>query len=148
MKYCPEIIEKLCKHLRQGSSIKSACAAVGISRETFHKWKKEKSDFSDKAAKAMAIPDRKVENAMYKSARGYSYTETEYKAVQVKEKIKHIPIKKTRKIIQASVGAQKFILINRNPEEWRDKQDLNLSGDMNITVISAIPRKKDNAASE
>ena len=96
----------------------------------------------------MAIPDRKVENAMYKSARGYSYTETEYKAVQVKEKIRHIPIKKTRKMVQASVGAQKFILINRNPEEWRDKQDLNLSGDMNITVISAIPRKKDNAASE
>jgi len=144
MKYSKELTERLCKHLKQGSSIKSACAAAGISRETFHQWKKTKPDFSDTVDRAMAIPDRKVENTLYKTAKGFRYTETEYKAIANKDhtKIAHIPIKKVRKMVLPSVAAQKFILTNRNPEEWRDKQDLDVSGDMSITVISAVPRSK------
>ena len=135
----------LCKHLKQGSSIKSACAAVGIHRTLFYKWKESKFDFFDTVTRAMAIPDRKVENALYRTAKGFRYTETEYKAVPTEDhtKIKYIPVKKTRKMVLPNVAAQKLILTNRNPEEWRDKQDLDFSGDMKITVITTVPELKE-----
>ena len=136
MKYSKDLVETLCKHLKKGSSIKSACAAAGIAESTFYEWKESKSEFSESVRRAMAIPDKKVENALYKNARGFFYTETEYKAESNKDgtKIVHIPIKKVRKMIVPNVAAQKFILINRNPEEWKDKkeQDVTLKGSLSI----------------
>ena len=139
MKYCAELVETLCKHLKGGSTIQSACAAVGISKQTFYQWKETKLDFSDAIKKAMAVPDREVEDALYKSAiMGHSYKETEFKAVAVGEKIKHIPVKKTEKIIPPSVTAQIFWLKNRCPEEFKDRHDLDISGDLSITVKRII----------
>ena len=138
MKYSEEIVEALCKHLEKGSSIKSACAAVGISEETFHKWKREKSEFSESIGSAMAIPDRKVENALYRTAVGFQYTEIEFKGVQVGEKVKHIPIKKIRKKVLPNVAAQKFILTNRNPKEWKDKQETELSGEVKVKIERVV----------
>lgn len=140
MKYSKELVETLCKHLKQGSSIKFSCIAVGIAKSTFYEWKESKSDFSDSVARAMAIPDRKVENALYKTARGFRYTETEYKAIPNKDhtKVELIPAKKTRKLVLPSVVAQKFILINRNPEEWNDKQETELSGEIKVKLERII----------
>lgn len=145
MKYSKEIVETICKHLKKGSSIKSACAAVGICKATFYEWKESKPDFLDSITQAMAIPDRKIENALYKTAKGFFYTETEYKTIPSKDgtKLLHIPVKKVRKMTLPNIAAQKFILINRNPDEWRDKVEHEHSGDMSITVISAVPRSKD-----
>jgi len=92
----------------------------------------------------MAIPDMKVENTLYKTARGFRYTVTEYKAVSNKEhtKIKYIPVKKTRKLVLPSVPAQKLILTNRNPEEWSDKQETELTGEIKIKVERIITDKR------
>ncbi len=129
MKYSKEIIEILCKHLQKGSSIKSACAAARISKETFYEWKRSKSDFSDRMDAAMAIPDKKVENALYKSAIGsYRYTEKHFEQIRdAKGKMTELKLVRTiRKRVVPAVCAQKFILINRNPDEWKDKKEENV----------------------
>ena len=145
MKYGKEITNKLCRHLKQGSSIKSACHLVGISRETFFKWRKDKVDFSDTIKRAMAIPDKAVENALYKSAiMGHSYMEKEYSMVPTKDGtgLKKILVKEVKKIVLPNVTAQIFWTKNRCPEEFKDKQDLDVSGNINIKVVSAVPRSK------
>ena len=143
MKYSKELTEKICKHLKQGNTINTTCQAVGISKETFFQWMK-KPDFSDSIKKAMAIPDKKVENALFKSAiMGHRYEEKEYKGVAVGEKIKMIPVKTVTKIIAPNVTAQIFYLKNRQPDEWKDRHDLDVSGNLNIKVITAVPRPKE-----
>jgi len=143
MKYSEELIEKICRHLKQGATITSTCQAIGISRETFYDWMKKKPDVSDTIKKAMAIPDKKVENALFKSATmGHRYKEKEFKAVAVGEKIKMIPLKTVTKIIPPNVTAQIFYLKNRQPDEWSDKQDIEHSGDLNIKVERIITDKR------
>lgn len=142
MKYSEEIIEKICKLLKRGNTITTTCQAVGISKETFYQWMK-KSDFSDAIKKAMAIPDKKVENALYKSAiMGHRYKEKEFKGVAVGEKVKMILVKTVTKIIAPNVTAQIFYLKNRQPDEWKDRHDLDVSGNMNIKVVTVVPRSK------
>jgi len=142
MKYSEELTEKICKYLKRGNTITTTCQAVGISKETFFQWMK-KPDFYDSIKKAMAIPDKKVENALYKSAiMGHRYKEKEYKGVAVGEKVKMILVKTVTKIIPPNVTAQIFYLKNRQPEEWKDRHDLDLSGTVNFKVISAVPRSK------
>jgi len=143
MKYSEELTEKICKHLKKGNTVTTTCQAVGIAKSTFYEWVENKSDFSDAIKKAMAIPDKKVENALYKSAiMGHRYKEKEFKAVAVGEKIKMIPVKTVTKIIPPNVTAQIFYLKNRQPDEWKDRHDLDVSGNVNIKVVTAVPRPK------
>ncbi len=57
MKYTPELVNQLIEYIKAGNYIQTACDVVGISKETFYKWIKNKSDFSDaiKKAEAQAI---------------------------------------------------------------------------------------------
>lgn len=145
MKFSKEIIEKICKHLKAGSTITSACEAVGISRETFYDWMNKKPDISDTIKKAMAIPDKKVENALFKTATGsFRYTERHYEQIKdAKGKATEMQLVKTvKKRGLPNVTAQIFYLKNRKPEEWKDRHELGLSGNMLIKVISAVPRPK------
>ena len=54
MKYTPELVNQLIHYIEAGNYIQTACDAVGISKETFYTWIKEKSDFSDAIKKAEA----------------------------------------------------------------------------------------------
>lgn len=141
MKYGKEIINKLCRHLKQGSSIKSACHLVGISQETFYKWRKDKAEFSETVKRAMAIPDRTVVNALYKSAiMGHSYVEREYTTVPTKDgtELKKILVKEVKKIVLPNVTAQIFWLKNRCSEEFKDKNETELSGEIKATIERII----------
>lgn len=137
MKYSPETTEKLVKHLKKGSTITSACQAVGIHKDTFYEWMEKKSDFSDAIKKAMAIPDRKVENSLFKMAKGFfKVKEKHYEGEDLKL------VKVIEKKMLPNVTASIFFLKNRNPEEWKDRHNLDLTGNVNIKVISAVPRSK------
>ncbi len=149
MKYSEELTEKICKHLKKGNTITTTCGAVGIAKSTFYEWVEKKSDFSDAIKKAMAIPDQKVENALYKSAiMGHRYKEKEYKGVAVGEKVKMILVKTVRKFIPPNVTAQIFYLKNRQPDEWKDRHNFDLNGNLNIKVVTAVPRSREKKKNE
>jgi len=134
MKYRKEIVETLVKHLKKGSTITSACDAVGISKEAFYNWMKTKSDFYDSIKKVQSVADKQVENALFRSAVGFTITEKEYRSIKMKgfETGKEL-VKATKKKVLPNVTAQIFWLKNRNPDEWRDRQELEHSGFVDIT---------------
>lgn len=51
-KYNDELVSELIKYIELGNYYNTACQAVGISKETFYTWLKEKPDFSDSVKKA------------------------------------------------------------------------------------------------
>jgi hypothetical protein len=57
MKYTPELVNQLIKYIEAGNYNKTACDAVGIDEQTFYRWIKEKSEFSEsiKRAESKAI---------------------------------------------------------------------------------------------
>jgi len=52
MKYSQEKIEEICKYISQGNTVVDSCALSDISKDTFYRWYREKSDFSDAIKKA------------------------------------------------------------------------------------------------
>lgn len=48
---------------------------IGISRSTLNEWKKRFPDIKDTIKRGKEVVDRQVENALFKSAIGYEYTE-------------------------------------------------------------------------
>lgn len=114
---------------RDGYTDRDMMNSLGVSHDTFYKWKKDKPEFADALKKGKEIIDRQVENALLKRALGYSYDE-----VKEQQTADGTFFSTTTKEVVPDTTAQIFWLKNRRPDKWRDKQDLNHSGQMNHSV--------------
>jgi len=138
---------------RSGLTDRQIAIKLGISKTAFYEYLKFYTDFADSLKRGKAPVDTKVENALLKRALGYELEEvmTEYDIAGKKRDETALPskVRKTKKEVLPDVTAQIFWLKNRQPMKWRDKQELEHSGQMTmINVISAVPRpaKPDPAA--
>ena len=124
---------------RDGLIDKEIAAKLDISEDTFYTYAKKYPEFSESLKRGKEVVDVEVENALFKNATGYDYTETvvvNQKIVtyrdgkRVKESTKPITVEVT-KHHAAETTAQIFWLKNRKPLAWRDKHEVEHSGELN-----------------
>lgn len=126
-KYNKEIVEAICKYIRDGDSQKIACKRVGIGDTTFHDWVNAKPEFAAAIKKAkeefLASITGKLEASLWKRAMGYEVTETDTEYVSDADGNPRIKSQKTKvKHIQPDTGALIFALTNVAPDRWVNKQ--------------------------
>ena len=111
---------------RDGLSEEQIAYNMGISLVTLFRWKKKSEKISKVLKEAKDVADRKVENALFKSAIGYSYNETtrERKFNPITEKYEMVTTKIVHKQVLPNTTAQIFWLKNRKQEEWRDRRQV------------------------
>ena len=119
---------------RDGLTNDQIAKNMRVSRSTLMTWRRKFPELDKAAKKGKDVADREVENALFKSACGYTVTITkpvklkrilydeetgrkvrEYEEVVEVEEQLHFP---------AQVTAQIFWLKNRKPAQWRDKTDV------------------------
>lgn len=94
----------------------------GVSKTTLNAWKKHHPDFLASIKNGKEIADGEVVLALYKSATG-GHVITEDKLVSNGEGGQEVITLK--KHLEPSVTAQIFWLKNRQPDKWKDKQEVN-----------------------
>jgi len=144
-KYVKDFPARAEAYAKQGLIDKEIARKLGISKQTFYDYQKKHPDFLDSLKRGKAPVDFKVENALLKRAMGYEYEETtvEYDAAVEDQKAKPKKIKTTTKRVIPDVAACIFWLKNRKPKKWRDKQNIELSGEDDEPVkIEFVPVKK------
>lgn len=119
----PEGLLKLEGWARDGLTDEQIAENMGISRSTLNSWKDKYSDISDTLKRGKEVVDRQVENALLKRALGYRYDEVTME--------NGVETKRVTKEVMPDTTAQIFWLKNRKPEEWRDKKDVDLVGEVN-----------------
>jgi DNA-binding XRE family transcriptional regulator len=122
---------------RDGLTDEQIAHNVGVSRSTLNDWKKKYPDISDALKKGKEVVDLQVENALLKRALGYEYEQpTEENQWNEKAKRYELVVTKRVKKRQApDTTAQIFWLKNRRPDKWRDKQDVEHTGDMDLNIV-------------
>jgi transposase len=85
---------------RDGLTDEQIAHNMGISRSTLKEWKKDYPAISAALKKTKEVVDREVENALYKKA------------------------------CEGDTTAMIFWLKNRRPNDWRDKRETQLSGNV------------------
>ncbi|EGO5156487.1 helix-turn-helix domain-containing protein [Enterococcus faecalis] len=101
---------------------------IGISRSTLNEWKKRFPDIKDTIKRGKEVVDRQVENALFKSAVGYEYTEITKELTDSGMKV----TKRVTKQVAPNPTSAIFWLKNRKPDEWRDKKETKVSGEMSV----------------
>jgi len=122
---------------RDGLTDEQISHNVGVSRSTLNDWKKKYPDISDALKKGKEVVDLQVENALLKRALGYAYEEVTEES-QWNEKAKRYELvvtKRVKKRQAPDTTAQIFWLKNRRPDKWRDKQDVEHTGDMDLNIV-------------
>ncbi len=131
----------------KGYTDKEVAGKIGIGTSAFYEWLKEFPEFSEAIKRGKKVADNKVEQKLYKRALGYKYKETtkEPSLLDVKKLVK---TKVVIKHLAPDIGAIKMWLCNRKPKEWRDKQDINLGGEVTILKPGVIKKPADAGTSE
>jgi len=122
---------------RDGLTDEQIAHNVGVSRSTLNDWKKKYPDISDALKKGKEVVDLQVENALLKRALGYEYEEVTKESHwnEKKNKYELVITKSVKKRQAPDTTAQIFWLKNRRPDKWRDKQDVEHTGDMDLNIV-------------
>jgi hypothetical protein len=139
-KYNKKIVEKICDLIKSDSyTVSEICQIVGLSKDTYYRWIKEKSDFSDtiKKAEDEFRKDTLVEceKSLVKLIKGY--TTQEKKTITVdsgKKDVNGRPIPKIKeqtivdKHIQPNLGAIIHFQTNQDSDNWKNKHSTEVTG--------------------
>ena len=117
---------------RDGLTDEQIAANMGIGYSTLQTWKSKYQDIQDTLKRGKDVIDIQVENALLKRALGYRYTEvTRGKVFNPKTGEYELTLtKEVTKEVAPDTTAQIFWLKNRRPEQWRDKRDVSVEGEI------------------
>lgn len=123
-----EQAEKLCK---LGAIDTEMADFFGVAESTIYKWKLDHPMFSEAIKKGKMLADAEVASSLYNKAVGYSCVDTKFAThegiiTDEREYIRNYP--------PDSVAGM-FWLKNRKANVWRDKQEVEHSGEMQVTSI-------------
>lgn len=123
-KYKPELNEQAYRLCLLGLTDEELANFFTISVDTLNEWKKVHEGFSASIKGGKKDADGDVAKKLLERAMGYSHPDVDIRVIDGKivktEIIKHYPPDPTALI---------FWLKNRNPEKWRDKKELEHSGE-------------------
>lgn len=139
---------------REGLSLEQIAKNMGIADSTLRKWRDKFEPISAAIKIGSAPVDYEVENAMLKSALGYTVKVKKPIKVKTKKQLKdkgtieeeHIEFAEEEVYVKPDTTAQIFWLKNRKPEKWRDRPEpkTNKSDD----VLNDIIKRWDDAAGQ
>lgn len=127
---------------------------IGINVKTLYEWKNKYPAIKDAMSRGKEIIDYEVENALLKSALGYTTTETKtiINGKPDKDGNRTVRVEKVEKEYPPNVTAIAMWLNNRKPDDWKRNRDNIVSlkdEDSNITVnIIKHSTKEDNDGSD
>lgn len=132
-KYKPEFSRLAQKMTRLGATNMEVADALEINVLTLYRWSATNKEFCNALKVGKEEADERVESSLYVRATGYSHEETHVSNFQgqitLTPMVKYYPPDATSMI---------FWLKNRRPKQWRDKQDHELSGTVEIARIERV----------
>ena len=134
--------EKILQLYRDGAIDADIANSLKVSLDTFYKYLRNNKDFHDKVWELKWEFDTEViEESIKKRANGYEYEELHTEVSEDINGQQKKTVRKTKKFIPPDTTALIFILKNRKPNKWRDKQEV----DVKVTDLKEAITNLDNA---
>lgn len=127
-KYNSEYNEQVYKICLLGATDKDLADFFNVAESTINNWKKEYPEFLESIKRGKQIADANVADRLYQRALGFEHDSEEIKVIE--GDIERVPV---RKVYPPDPTSAIFWLKNRQPEKWRDKQEIENNGNLSIT---------------
>jgi len=131
--YKPEYVEQAYNYCLLGAIDVQLANFFRVTEKTINTWKKSHPEFADALRRGKTIADAEVAHALYKRATGYAHPEMQVNCYQGEiiktELTKHYAPDTTACI---------FWLKNRQPDQWKDKVEVNGSMKLDKDTLAMI----------
>ena len=129
---------------RDGLSKEQIAKNIGINVKTLWDWERTYPPICNALKKGREVVVRDLENALIKRAKGYEVEETteELKWNQATRKQELMVTKRTTKHIAPDTGALAFALKNYAPDKWRDRKDVEISGQLDTNPFAGLTEEQ------
>lgn len=139
-KYSQKLIDKICALIEADTyTVSEICRMVNINPDTYYTWLKENSEFSDAIKKAQdartAFFVAEAKKSLLKKIQGYTVQEkhiTTTGSGKFDVNGREIPKIKEQKVVdkhfQPDTAAIIFTLCNGEPENWKNRQNTEVTG--------------------
>lgn len=132
-KFKDEFIAQARKLCALGATDIEVADFLEVDVRTIYRWKADNAKFCQSLKTGKEIADDRVERSLYARANGFEHDEVDIRVIE--GKVIKVPI---RKIYAPDTTAAIFWLKNRRPGDWRDKQDVALSGQVKFEKIESV----------
>jgi hypothetical protein len=140
--YKPEYAEQAVELVGFGATDKDLAKHFKVHVDTIEEWKKVYPEFSESIKTAKDQVDTKVVRSLFERAMGYHHPET--KIVTFEGEITdQIDVER---YYPPDATALIFWLKNRQPSQWRDRQDVAISGALPVIVDDLREDKPDGGS--
>lgn len=119
--YKPEFVKQAYKLCLLSAINKDLADFFGVTEQTIYNWQNEHPDFAKAIKDGKVDADANVAQRLYSRAVGYSHKQEE---IFYNQKLDKIVTKKTTKYYPPDAWAAYKWLINRRPDQWRDKKEV------------------------
>ena len=124
--------EKLCK---LGATDMEIADFFEVDVRTLYRWKGENALFCQSLKAGKSEADDRVERSLFARANGYEHDEVDIRVID--KQVVQTPI---RKYYPPDTVAAIFWLKNRRAAEWREKQEVEHSGSVNVVASTLDER--------
>lgn len=133
---------------RLGSTDSEMCEMLGVSQETFYKWKREKPEFAQAIKTGKHESNGELLNAAFNQAQGFFVKVTEPMKLRDVDGSEYIEMVTYDKYVPPNNTMAIFMLKNRLPDKFKDKQEVGHSGVLPISIVVDYGDGGGNADSE
>lgn len=132
----PDFVERARILADQGLTDLEIADNIGVSLVTLKTWKGKHPEFLSALKVGKGIADDRVERSLHERAIGYSYPSVKIHVLRDGSVVK-VPF--TEHVPPDSAAAN-FWLKNRRPDAWRDKHEVEITGDIGARLDRAKQR--------
>lgn len=133
--YNEEMVHRAVLGAQAGLTDFEIARMLGVSVETFHKWKVDHPNFLTALKEGKEPADTRVKRSLFSRATGYSYDAVKFHVIdgQVVETpyVEHVPPDSVACI---------FWMKNRCPDEWKDRREQDNTGTVTLNVTGGLPK--------
>lgn len=147
----------------QGSTDEEMYAMLGVSKDTFYKWKKEYPEFKESIKKGKQMSNGELLNSAFTQSIGFRYKDSI--AVKVKDyawfinpvtnetelkQIEKVEVVEVERYAPPNPTMNIFMLKNRMPDEYKDKHEVDVKKEVTniyeVNIRQAIQEDPETAA--
>jgi len=137
-KYKPEYNAQVIKLCKLGATDKDLASFFNVCERTLNNWKLDSPELLQSLKEGKEEADNNVAESLYKRAMGYEHT-----AVHISNYKGAITQTPFTKHYAPDATSMIFWLKNRRPDLWRDKQEIEHSGEVNAVINIGDPDTND-----
>lgn len=124
-------LDSVCGWAKQGSTDEEIAKMLGISTTLYYEWKKDKVEFAEAIKKGKEVANGELLNSAFTQSTGFFYKEQQaFKVKDYKEidgkmyPVESIKIVEVERYNPPNPTMNIFMLKNRLPAEYKDKQEI------------------------